>query len=382
MRKIYLILFAILFISISQKTYSQSLKDYFIYEEDSAVDISGFLNSDVGFLPLPIIITEPALGFGGGLGLVYFHTKKGGEKKAPGDFPPIMSMLAGAYTSNGTYALLLGHQGSYNEDRVRYTGAIGLINVNLKYYDYGFEEIKDKIGYEFNLNGFILFQEAIFRLNREIPLFLGFNYVYVNNKVTFNTGLDLPELGLDKLEGQNNLGGLNLVNIYDVRDNNFTPTKGFYTATEFGVFSKYLGGSNDYWNFENRSYAYLPVGDKFYSGYRLNIASKWGEVPFYEKPFINLRGIPLMRYQNNNVGVIETEWRYQFLNRWSLVAFGGVGYAIDYYLKIAKNDVKGAGGLGFRYFLAKDYGIHAGIDVARGPEQWAWYLTLGSNWFR
>ncbi|MCP4883646.1 MAG: hypothetical protein GY908_07630 [Flavobacteriales bacterium] len=39
-------------------------------------------------------------------------------------------------------------------------------------------------------------------------------------------------------------------------------------------------------------------------------------------------------------------------------------------------------GTGFRYFLAKQCGLHARVDIARGPEIWAWNITIGSNWAR
>jgi len=37
-------------------------------------------------------------------------------------------------------------------------------------------------------------------------------------------------------------------------------------------------------------------------------------------------------------------------------------------------------GLGVRYFAAEKLGIHVGVDVARGPEETYWYLTMGSAW--
>jgi len=39
-----------------------------------------------------------------------------------------------------------------------------------------------------------------------------------------------------------------------------------------------------------------------------------------------------------------------------------------------------AGGLGFRYRLARLLGLQAGIDVARGPEDTSFYITVGSAW--
>ena len=87
----------------------------------------------------------------------------------------------------------------------------------------------------------------------------------------------------------------------------------------------------------------------------------------------------MMRYQSNIVTNLETEWRWQFNKRWSMVGFVGASEAMNKIKEIA-NDIKVAGGGGFRYFLAKDFGLHAGIDVARGPEIWAWNLTIGSHW--
>ena len=41
--------------------------------EDGALDLSAFLKSPAGFFPVPIIITEPAVGYGGGAALIFFH---------------------------------------------------------------------------------------------------------------------------------------------------------------------------------------------------------------------------------------------------------------------------------------------------------------------
>ena len=64
-----------------------------------------------------------------------------------------------------------------------------------------------------------------------------------------------------------------------------------------------------------------------------------------------------------------------------MVGFVGAGEALKDYGDIFQ-DIKVAGGTGFRYFLAKQYGLQAGIDIARGPEIWAWNITIGSNWAR
>jgi len=39
-----------------------------------------------------------------------------------------------------------------------------------------------------------------------------------------------------------------------------------------------------------------------------------------------------------------------------------------------------ATGVGFRYLMAKALGIHAGIDIARGPEGTTFYIQVCSAW--
>jgi len=348
-----------------------------ISKDDGAVDLSEFLNSTTGFLPVPIIITEPAVGLGGGFALAYFHKRKGEGGDRPKGLSPTVSFAAGAYTSNDTWFVGGGHQGSYRQDRWRYLGALAYLSANLTFYGAGI--INQEREYNFNMKGFFTIQELLYRVKKETPFFMGLNYTYFNNTISFETGLDIPEL--ERLELETSIGGMNAVLLFDGRNNTLTPTKGIYSVMDIGSFNEALGGDSNFGNFDSRSYFYTPVGEKLFSGYRLNVSSNWGDVPFFSLPFISLRGIPAFRYQDNNVYTVETEWRWNVYKRWSLVGFVGAGEALDNYGDIF-NDLKVAGGTGFRYFLAKQYGLHAGIDVSRGPEIWAWNITVGSYWGR
>jgi hypothetical protein len=80
--------------------------------------------------------------------------------------------------------------------------------------------------------------------------------------------------------------------------------------------------------------------------------------------------------------VAETEWRWDFTNRWSAVGFGGAGKAIQENYTFSESPWRWAGGLGGRYLIARKLRLRAGIDVARGPEEWAYYIVLGSYWAR
>ncbi|MAB43247.1 MAG: glyceraldehyde-3-phosphate dehydrogenase, partial [Pseudomonadales bacterium] len=45
----------------------------------------------------------------------------------------------------------------------------------------------------------------------------------------------------------------------------------------------------------------------------------------------------------------------------------------------AASSVSNLGG-GFRYLVAERYGFWMGADVARGPEESAFYIQAGSSW--
>ena len=112
------------------------------------------------------------------------HTKKKEGDNRPLGLSPTISFGGGAYTENGTWAGFIGHKGSYNKDNIRYLGFLGYVSPNLTFYGPGLGGITDK-KYEFNMQGFVTLQELQFRIKKEIPLFVGLNYSYFSNKITF-----------------------------------------------------------------------------------------------------------------------------------------------------------------------------------------------------
>jgi hypothetical protein len=97
---------------------------------------------------------------------------------------------------------------------------------------------------------------------------------------------------------------------------------------------------------------------------------------------IHLRGIQAGRYVDNANLTFEAELRWDLSPRWTVVGFGGVGWVADEYSAIDYSNDRWAGGTGFRYLVARQYDLRMGADVARGPEDWAFYVTIGTGWLR
>ncbi len=89
--------------------------------EDGAFDLSDLLLTHRGVLPVPTLITEPAVGYGLGLGLLYFTMPKK-SADAPGDAkaPPNVTGLGGFATGTHSWGVGLMHFHTWDDDHIRY----------------------------------------------------------------------------------------------------------------------------------------------------------------------------------------------------------------------------------------------------------------------
>jgi len=358
----------------------------FVSDEDGKFDVSKYLASKYGFLPVPIIVTEPAVGYGGGLNLLFLHDSIASsvERKSP----PSISGVVAAGTENGTRFGAAYHLGFWKEDTIRTTTAVGALDINMNFY------LRD-VGVDMNLKGFAAYQELMFRIGQS-DFFLGGNYIYVDIESKKNSE-ELPIL--DPLfEHTFKMGALAAVVQYDTRDTIFTPSKGVFAKATLRRFDESFGGNENFWRYGAKVFYFQPLSDSLVFGLRVEgegvNASGDDRVPYMAKPSINLRGIPAMRYQGEKMLLAEAQLRWEFVDRWNLVFFGGAGkvYGDEIRLEPGTGIIKEnlsfqdapthpAGGVGFRYELARKFGLWSGLDFATSEENdFAFYITIGSAW--
>lgn len=94
---------------------------------DNKIDASDFLLDHKGALPVPVVITEPAIGYGGGVMLMFFSesmAEAAESAKTTGEMaPPNITGIGGAMTENGTWGAGLVHFHTWGGDAIRYLGA-------------------------------------------------------------------------------------------------------------------------------------------------------------------------------------------------------------------------------------------------------------------
>jgi len=350
-----------------------SLKD----PEDGALDISEMMDSHGGgIVPFPIIITEPAVGYGGGLALVYLKDNKSSTDKV---LPADATGLAGFGTQNGTWGVGAFHSNSINEDRIRYLGGVMMANMNLDFY---FTDLRgDRRPVEVNMDAWGVLQRALFRIGNT-GLFIGPEYIYFHtrNKIAnLNEIIVIPGLE-DKVISKSTISMPGLFLEYDNRNSTYTPDKGMVTGITTRYSAEFLGSDHSYWMFNPYFIGYAPITKRIFSGYRFESQFGEGGIPFYARPFVSMRGVPAAKYQGDKTMLVETEWRGVVYRRWSLVAFGGTGKAFDEFSDFGASEWIYSYGTGFRYLLARKNKFHVGIDFAWSNEDFAFYLVFGSYW--
>ncbi len=372
----------------------------FIDPLDGRLDLSDYLSENAyGFLPVPIIITDPAVEGGLGITGVFFHETEAEKEKRmqamrsadqdAGRFllPPSVSAGAILGTGNGSWFAGGGHMGFYNQGRTRYTAGGGYGDVNLDFYGSGNIQLNHPI--ELNTQALAVIQVAKFKLGSS-PWFLGATQRYINAEISPTNLGDLEQLlppewsdGLRQILTLDvTTSGLGVIVEYDTRDNVFTPKRGLQYQFERLWYRDAIASDIDYELTRFQGLNYFEVSPRWHLG--VKFSSEYADsddlLPPFVTPAISLRGIPAMRYQGKLVAMLESEVTWKMDSRWSLLGFGGAGRASNSSSQFSDAKTRTTIGGGFRYQVARRYGFDMGLDFAWGPEGMVWYITAGSAW--
>ena len=385
MKKVLKIIVSLFLSAVAITAQAASMMDGFTDPEDGMFDVSHWLAEKKGFFPVPIIITEPAVGYGLGAALVFLHDPLAGRvpdgetfdpqsKDAEGKLiPPSISALFGMYTENDTWMAGGAHLGIWKNDNIRYMGALATGSINIKFY-------RNILGQDITINSNIepdvLYQGLKFRLAGS-RFFAGASYLLLDT--TSEIGFSIVDPGF---KASSRDAGVIFSLEYDSRNTIFTPTDGISSSIEATLFREEVGSDTNFERYKAKILYFTPLSDTFALGLRGDIETVNGsqeDIPFYMYPDVSLRGVPVMRYQGETAGVAEFELGWNFTTRWSVLGFAGAGRTTG---SVNNDNVTTvySKGVGLRYFIARRFGAHVGFDIAKGPEDTALYLQFGHAW--
>ena len=383
---------------------AESFWSQFVDLDDGRFDVSKFLADNAyGFLPLPIIITDPAVDGGlGAVGLFFHESEEQKEKRlealrnaedgARFLLTPSVSAAAAAVTGNESWFVGGGHMGFFKEGRIRYMGGGGYGDVNLDFF--GFGDVRLTRPIELNTQAVAVIQSVKFKVGNT-RLFIGPVQRFVSAHIKPNSLGDLagdilpPELqekwqelvrGLLTQDVVISALGVNIE--FDSRDNFFSPHAGYRYEIEHLWYRDFLGSDIEYQLTSFSGLNYWNLTDSFRVALRVgaDYADTEGLLPPFATPGIELRGLPALRYQGNFVAVAEAELTWQIDSRWAVLGFAGTGRAANSFENLKDAPSRVTRGGGFRYLIAKRYGFEMGLDIARGPEDTVFYIQGGTAW--
>ncbi|MGN6647706.1 MAG: hypothetical protein ACTHJT_14385 [Cytophaga sp.] len=381
------ICFLIVLLILSVKTIAQESdakkKSLFRDSTGKALDISDWLIDAHGFIPLPSIITEPAFGnFGMALAPIFLHPKKRflndtTIKGKPHYVPPDITAGVLMYTANNSWGIGGGRIGSWLKAKIRYRIGGGYFNINMAFYRQS--QLFGEQKFNFNFRAVPVYGQATRRIGMT-NWYAGVQYLFATAKIKAE-GEGLPAFVTNK-EVSPTISSPGLILEYDGRDNMFSPNRGLKFHVNALVSNTVFGSDFNYTHINSFAYEYFPLGKKLIGGLRFDYQQILGDAPFFMLAYIDMRGIPIMRYQGDVTLLTEGEVRWDLYRRWSAVFFGGAGNAFNDWGKMSEAQYAYSGGTGFRYLVASKFKLRVGMDIARGPEQWAYYIVFGSAWIK
>ena len=332
--------------------------------DDGWFDVSNFVQKAYGFVPVIAPITEPAVGYGAAGALVFISR----DKNAPAGTRPDLYLGGGMYTESQSWGGFGGYSGNLLDGDLRVLAAGGYLSLNLKHYGVGSDPALSQNPISYNLRGAAGRASAAMRIG-STPLYGGLGLSYANTQVT-----------IQSTESMTTMYSLRPYLQLDTRDNIFTPVRGVFSEASLAV--SYLNTGTWFELLDLTAIGYLPLVQDLYLGVFGGAGFSFGDAPFYMRPFVILRGAPSLRYQGEQTAEVEAELRWQFWKRFSLVAFSGVGGAWDNFLGFDRSESVFTYGTGFRYELARKFGLHMGADFAFGKDGFVLYIQFGSAWGR
>ncbi|WP_295894338.1 BamA/TamA family outer membrane protein [uncultured Vibrio sp.] len=368
----------------------------FVDPIDGMLDMGEYLAENAyGFLPVPVLITEPALGIGGGMLGVFLHEseeeKEARKKLALASLegganliPPAVTVVGGGATQNGTWFAILGHRRTWNQDSIRYMGGLGYGNAFIDIYaDIGNNSQwipNQSVSFESDNKGYGGMQNLQFRVS-DTPLFLGVSQFWARSEVRSSN--NVINAVLENTIGLNTTAsGLGLTAEYDTKNSFFFPTDGYSVNAEYMLYRDAFGSDNSYDMFELSGQSFHPISKDwtlaFAASYESLTKKEAGLLPPLAKPYVKLRGISAFRYQDNYVSSIQTQLMWHIDSRWTVSGFVGTGTASREFDNLY-DEAYTAYGTGFRYLIARRYGIHMGMDFAFSDDDNAFYFNVGSG---
>lgn len=327
----------------------------------------------IGVLPSVFYSPETRLGFGGFI-YAYFNTNKSNLINKKSNTQSYLS-----YTINKQFSFENDYQIWLKSNRYYLTG--GLDYSRFPEFFYGTSndaKESDRVMISFDV---VKFQSKnLVQIKNKI-----YGGIYFQYQNLFNQDTKLKKSTASMCEIiPGGLGytasGIGPIFIYDKRDNPLNPANGGYIETSFQYFDKPIGSPYKFTSFIFDARKYNTFFKKLIWNGNAYFFMNKGDVPYRMLATIGgarfLRGYYRGRFRDNNMIVLQQEFRMQVYKWLGFAIFGGVGSVAKKITDFPKNEIHYDYGVGLRIRINKKENTNLRLDYGITKDSQGIYLIF------
>jgi hypothetical protein len=328
------------------------------------------LKSKIGAMPSVFYTPETRLGAGA---LIYSHFK---FNKNDSILKKSNTQSYISYTINKQFAFSNDYQLWLKQNKFYLTGAVDYTKTPQFFYGIGNDtKENDRVNVSFDL--IKIHSKNLMQVYKNIYSGIVFQYQQV-----YKHDVHLMSPSARELYG--NMGyaakGLGPILIIDNRNNPLNPSKGSYLEASYIDYKNIIDNENMFVSFTFDARKYHTFFKKLIWNGNAYFAFNKGAVPYRMLPQLGgarfLRGYYAGRFSDNNMFVLQQEFRMPIYKMIGMAAFGGVGEVAKTIPDFRKNELHYDYGVGLRIRVNKKENTNIRIDYGFTKDSQGLYIVF------
>ena len=176
------------------------------------------------------------------------------------------------------------------------------------------------------------------------------------------------------------LGGVSIPIEIDSRDHEQFPRNGWHVVGQTVIYRESVGSDFEAETYKLSVNHYFPMRDADVLATRLVMKSADEDVPFFLLSTFggktDLRGYPSGRYRDETMYALQTEYRWQFSDRWVFTGFAGVGEVAHDVNDFQWDLIRYSYGVGLRFIFDQGQHVNLRADIGIQPDGTGVYFGM------
>jgi hypothetical protein len=344
-------------------------------EEQGKRDGKGDRKFDYVIAPIPVV--NPLLGTGLTLAGALLYRVNPYDNVSP----PSLTGVGGFYASTGSWAAAFAQKLYLKEDRYRILLGAGYFNLFYDFYGIGFGAGKDERKVSIDQRGELYGVEILVRLFGRLYAGPFYRYFPTRTKPDGILRDAIIEIGIPEAQLDLDIGSLGVHLQHDLRDNTFNPAEGHLFDLRAAFQEESFGSDLSYQKYEASYNHYLGLSGPSVLAMRASGCYAAGDVPFFDLCLLgaksDIRGYTVGRYQDRTLLAGQVEYRRGLYKKFGGVVFGGIAQVGKTLHDFNSSSWLPAAGAGLRYMVSEVHKLNFRVDLARGRDETALYVSVG-----